>query len=268
MRHVEVEPGVRMAYQDIGAGRPVVLVHGWTMSHQVWDTVVQDLAPCHRLILPDLRGHGDSDKPIGDYSPERHAADLGALMEHLDLRDATLLGWSFGGMATMRAAAAHADRIAQAVLLNAAGPKYLATEDFPHGHAEADLAEWLRRERDELAPWRRFTMESMPVEPYDELFTQWLWTQSMRAPTWAAGPMLDAFARADLRADLDDIEVPVLVMHGVHDAWCVPEAARYVADRVAHGQLVEFAASGHSPQWEERDAFTRALRGFLDRVGR
>ncbi len=268
MAHVEVEPGVRLFYRDVGAGRPVVLVHGWTMSHQVWDTVVQDLAPRHRLILPDLRGHGDSDKPVGDYGPQRHAADLGALIEALDLHDVTLLGWSFGGMATMAAAAAHAQRLAQVVLVNAAGPKYLATEDFRHGHGEADLAEWLRREREEIAPWRRFTMESMPVRPYDELFTDWLWAQSMRTPSWAAAPMLEAFARADLRRDLDDIAVPVLVMHGVHDAWCVVDAARYVADRVAQGELVEFSESGHSPQWEQRDEFTRVLGDFLARAGR
>jgi len=266
MAHVEVEPGVRLFYRDLGAGRPVVLVHGWTMSHAVWDTLVQDLAPRYRVILPDLRGHGDSDKPYGDYGPERHAADLAALMEHLELREVTLVGWSFGGMVAMRAAAAHADRLAQAVLVNAAGPKYLATDDFPHGHAEADLEQWLRREREELAPWRRFTMESMPVRPYDALFTEWLWTQSMRTPSWAAAPMLEAFARADLRADLDDISIPVLVLHGMHDAWCVPAAAHYVAERVADGEIVEFSASGHSPQWEESEKFSRVLNAFLARA--
>jgi len=266
MAHVEVDPGVRLFYRDVGAGRPVVLVHGWTMSHQVWDRQVQHLARRYRVILPDLRGHGDSDKPVGDYSPARHAADLGALLEQLDVHDATLLGWSFGGMAAMQAAATQAERLAQVVLLNAAGPKYLATDDFPHGHDEASLGEWMRREREELAPWRRFCMESMPVRPYDDLFTHWLWTQSMRTPSWAAAPMLEAFARADHRDDLDAVSVPVLVMHGVHDAWCVLDAARYVADRIARGELVEFSESAHSPQWEEPDEFTRALDAFLARA--
>ena len=268
MRHVEVEPGVRLAFAEVGAGRPVVLVHGWTMNHAVWDGLVQVLAPDHRVVLPDLRGHGDSDKPAGDLSPARHAADLAALMEALDLRDVTLLGWSFGGMATMQAAATHADRLAQVVLLNAAGPKYLATEDFPHGHAESDLAEWLRQERDERPAFRRFCMSSMPAEPYDELFTDWLWAQSMRTPSWAAAPMLEAFARADLRADLDRIEVPALVVHGLEDVWCVPGAARHVAEHVRDGRLVELAGCGHSPQWERRAEFEGVLTEFLAEADR
>lgn len=275
MAHVEVEPGVRLFYRDVGpasaVGRPVVLVHGWTMTHQVWDRQVwdrqvQDLAGRHRVILPDLRGHGDSDKPVGRYDPDRHAADLAVLLDHLDVRNATLVGWSFGGTVAMRAAAAHAERLAQVVLVNAAGPKYLATDDFPHGHDPAGMAEFLRREREEIAPWRRFTMESMPRVPYDERFTDWLWQQSMRTPSWAAAPMLDAFAHADLRDDLDAISIPVLVMHGVHDAWCVIGAARYVAQRVAGGEIVEFADSGHSPQWEEPEKFARELDAFLARA--
>jgi pimeloyl-[acyl-carrier protein] methyl ester esterase len=185
------------------------------------------------------------------------------LLERLDVRDATLVGWSFGGMVAMRAAAAHAERLAQVVLVNAAGPKYLATDDFPHGHAAADLEEWLRREREELAPWRRETMASMPARPYDADLTQWLWSESMRTPSWAAAPMLEAFAHADLRRDLDRIAVPLLVLHGVHDAWCALDAARYVADRVGDARLVEFADSGHSPQWEEPAKFDRVLDDFL-----
>lgn len=263
MAFAEVDDGVNLFFRDVGRGRPLVFLHGWTMTHQVWDRQVQDLAADYRLILPDLRGHGDSDKPVGPYDPARHAADVGALMEQLDLRDVTLVGWSFGGMTAMKTAAAHPERLAQLVLINAAGPKYLATGDFPHGHTEETLQEWLQRERDELAPWRRFCMEAMPRVPYDELFTHWLWTQSMRAPSWAAAPMLEAYARADLREDLDAIRAPALILHGLHDVFCAPEAARYVAARLEGAEMVEFADSGHSPQWEEPDRFSQALGTFL-----
>jgi pimeloyl-[acyl-carrier protein] methyl ester esterase len=149
------------------------------------------------------------------------------------------------------------------VLINAAGPKYLATDDFPHGHTEETLQEWLERERNDLAPWRKFCMEAMPRVPYDELFTQWLWIQSMRSPSWAAAPMLEAYARADLRADIEQIRASTLILHGAHDVFCAPEAARYVAEHVDDAELVEFPDSGHSPQWEQPDEFMRALNGFL-----
>ncbi len=266
MAFAEVDTDVRLFYRDVGRGRPLVLLHGWTMTHQVWDRQVRDFAGDYRLILPDLRGHGDSDKPVGDYAPARHAADVNALIESLDLRDVTLVGWSFGGMTAMQTAATYGDRLAQLVLINAAGPKYLATDDFPHGHSEETLQEWLVRERDDIAPWRKFCMEAMPRVPYDDLFTEWLWLQSMRAPSWAAAPMLEAYARADLRDDLDAITARTLILHGAHDVFCAPEAARYVAEHVDGAELVEFADSGHSPQWEDPDRFRQAFGEFLATV--
>lgn len=266
MRHVAVAPGVRLAFEDVGAGRPVVLLHGYTMSHRVWATTVAHLAGRHRVVLPDLRGHGDSDKPVADLGPERHAADVAALLDALDLRDATVVGWSFGGMVAMRLAAAHPERLAQVVLVNAAGPKYLATPDFPDGHTEDDLAGWLRREREDLAAWRHFLMASMPAQPYDARFTDWLWAESLRAPTWSMAPMLEAFTRADLRPALPSVAVPALIVHGQEDAWCLPAAARYVAAHVKDAELVELPGCGHSPQWEERDRFEALLDGFVRRV--
>jgi pimeloyl-ACP methyl ester carboxylesterase len=260
--YIEVEPDVQLFYRDLGQGRPLVLLHGWTMTHQVWDRQVQDLAGKYRLILPDLRGHGDSDKPVGDYGPDRHAADIATLMEHLDLRNVTLIGWSFGGTTAIRTAARHGDRLSQLVLVNAAGPKYLATEDFP-GHSEETLQEWLARERNELAGWRRFCMESMPLKPYDELFVNWLWMQSMRMPSWAGAPMLEAYARVDLRQELGDIVVPTLILHGVHDVFCALEPARYMAAAVPDAKLIEFTESGHSPQYEQEAMFIDELRRFL-----
>jgi non-heme chloroperoxidase len=264
--YAEVEPGVRLFYRDLGAGRPVVLLHGWTMTHQVWDRTVQDLASRFRLILPDLRGHGESDKPVGDYAPDRHAADVHALMAQLDLRDVTLIGWSFGGTTALCVAQEYPDRLAQLVLINAAAPKYLATAEFPDGHSESTLQEWLVRERDGLAAWRRFCMEAMPHRPYDELFVQWLWTQSMQSPSWAAAPMLEAYARADLRPGLDAMRIPTLILHGAHDVFCSPAAARYLAAQIPDAELIEFPDCGHSPQWEDPERCAEALDAFLVRA--
>jgi pimeloyl-ACP methyl ester carboxylesterase len=260
---VEVEKDVRLFYRDLGQGPPILLLHGWTMTHQVWDRQVQDLGGRHRLILPDVRGHGDSDKPLGPYGLDRHAADIYALVDQLDLHEVTLIGWSFGGTTAIRIASTYRDRIARLVLINAAGPKYLATADFPHGHSEETLEGWLDRERGDLPTWRKFFMESMPRLPYDDLFTHWLWIQSMRTPSWAAAPMIEAYARADLRAELDDIDAATLICHGVHDVFCTLEGARFIAERVKCADLIEFEASGHSPQWEEPEKFTHALDRFL-----
>jgi pimeloyl-ACP methyl ester carboxylesterase len=263
MAFATVEGDVRLFYRDLGHGPPVVLLHGWTMTHAVWDRQVQELGDSHRLILPDLRGHGDSDKPLGAYDPDRHAADINALLDHLELPAVTLIGWSFGGTTAIRIASSYGERIAKLALINAAGPKYLAGPDSPDGHTEETLQGWLVRERDDVASWRRYCMAAMPREAYDERFTDWLWIQSMRTPSWAAAPMLEAYARADLRAELNRIQAPTLILHGVHDVFCAPEGARRLAGGIPDAELIEFADSGHSPQWEESGKFTNALRRFL-----
>ncbi|MGH2761696.1 MAG: alpha/beta fold hydrolase [Thermoleophilaceae bacterium] len=263
MAYTEVEDGVRLFHLVLGQGRPIVLLHGWTMSHLVWDRLVPELAGSHSVVLPDLRGHGDSDKPLGPYDVDRQARDVAALLDRLGLGDVTLVGWSFGGTTAIRTASRYGERLAQLVLVNAAGPKYLAGDGFPHGHSEETLADWLRQEREETAAFRRFCMASMPRRAYDGLFTDWLWQQSMRTPSWAAAPMLEAYARADLRDELSEIRVPTLVLHGVHDEFCAIEAARCLAARVERAELVEFSESGHSPQWEENRGFMRELNTFL-----
>jgi len=97
MPYIEVEPGVRMAYEDRGTGSPIVFVHGWGGSGEAWDYQVLDLAPSYRCITVDLRGHGASDKPWGTYDYDLFVRDLDALLVGLDLTDVTLVGWSMGG---------------------------------------------------------------------------------------------------------------------------------------------------------------------------
>lgn len=265
MSFVEVEPDVRIFYRDLGDrdAPPVVLLHGWTLTHQAWDHQIVTLMADHRVVVPDLRGHGQSDKPAGGYDPERIAADIEAMMDALDLQDVSLIGWSFGGTTATRVASRHGDRLARLGLINAAGPKYLADESWEHGHSEETLKEWQRSEGDELATWRKGVVEAMPREPYEELFTRWLWVQSMQCPSWAAAPMLDTYARVDLRPELEDIRVPTCIFHGVHDVYCSLEGAKLFTDGIDDARLVEFTNSGHSPHYEERDRFDSELAEFL-----
>lgn len=96
MPYFTSKDGVRLFYDDIGRGRPLVLIHGWTFSGRFFHRNVPVLAENARVITVDLRGHGRSDKPDRGYRIPRLAADLRDLLLELDLRDVTLLGWSLG----------------------------------------------------------------------------------------------------------------------------------------------------------------------------
>lgn len=265
MAYIEVEPGVKIFYRDLGnpQGRPIVFVHGWTLNHQSWDRQIQEFQKDYRLIVLDLRGHGDSDKPTGGYEVDRLAADVAAVIAGLDLRDVTLIGWSFGGTTSIRVAAQDNGRLSQLVLVNAAGPKYTADETCNYGHPASTIEDWISQERNDLETWRAGVMASMPKEPYSDTRLAWLTQQSLRTPSWAAAPMLAACCAADLREDLPSISVPTLVCHGVSDVFCAVDGAEMLESGIPKGTLVKFENSGHSPQLEEPETFNKTVADFL-----
>src|ERR1700730_10956863 len=95
--NIEADSGVSLFVQDIGEGRPVVLLPGLFMSHTVWDAQVCELMAHARTVCIDLRGHGQSSKPASGYDIARHISDVAAVLDDLDLMDVVLVGWSFGG---------------------------------------------------------------------------------------------------------------------------------------------------------------------------
>jgi len=96
MPRLAVDADVELSYTDTGTGRPVVFVHGGHMTHAVWRHQVAALAPEYRAITVDLRGHGDSDKPYGEYSVRTFAHDIATVFEELGLENGVVVGWSLG----------------------------------------------------------------------------------------------------------------------------------------------------------------------------
>ena len=126
---------VELHYSDYGKGRPVVLIHGWPLSSRAWESQVPVLVDAgHRVITYDRRGFGASTQAWSGYDYDTFAADLGALIHHLDLRDATLVGFSMGGGEVVRYIATHGSgRVSKAVLAAAVPPYLFKSADNPEG---------------------------------------------------------------------------------------------------------------------------------------
>ena len=131
----ENEAPVELYYEDHGSGRPVVLIHGWPMSGRSWEPQVGALIEAgHRVITYDRRGFGRSSQPWSGYDYDTFAADLQALLTHLDLREATLVGFSMGGGEVARYLGRYgSERIARAVLAAAVPPYLYKSDDNPDG---------------------------------------------------------------------------------------------------------------------------------------
>src|SRR5712671_6688137 len=126
---------VRLYYEDHGAGKPVVLIHGWPLSGRTWENQMPALIGAgYRVIAYDRRGFGLSSQPWTGYDYDTFAADLDALVRHLDLKGATLVGFSMGGGEVVRYIAKYGTgRVAKAVLAAAVPPYLYKTQDNPEG---------------------------------------------------------------------------------------------------------------------------------------
>ncbi|HEX4107109.1 MAG TPA: alpha/beta hydrolase [Solirubrobacteraceae bacterium] len=267
---IEAEPGVRLHVQDVGRGRPVVLVAGFGLSHDAWDSTVRALCERHRVICIDVRGTGDSDKPAGPgaYAIERLAADIVAVLDALALERVTLVGWSFGAQMSLRVAASAPARLAQLVLLCSNAVRASRSEDFPFGPPPDRLrAALVRAEIETRIPTRRAAIASGFHAKPDESLVDWLLAISLRMPSWAAIACYETYLHSDLTADLAAVTLPVLQLMGDHDPVSLADGAPWVQERLPDGRLVVLEECGHYPMFEAREPYERALLGFTGEAG-
>ena len=216
------QPTTTLHYQDLGEGRPVVLIHGWPLSHRMWERQVDALLDAgHRVIAYDRRGFGESGRPAAGYDYDAFADDLHDLMTALDLTDVALVGFSMGGGEVARYAGRHGTkRVRKAALLGAVPPFLLKTDDNPDG-VPRDVFDGMIAaiRQDRLAFLDGFFPGFYNLDeqtPHADLvpFSKWI--------AWAASPLatqrcVTAFGETDFRADLRRLDVPTLVVHGDAD---------------------------------------------------
>ena len=254
-----------------GTGRPVVLIHGWPLSGEAWYEQVGPLtAAGYRVVTYDRRGFGRSDKPSSGFDYDTLAADLDKLLDELDLRDVTLVGFSMGGGEVARYVAKHGEDRLHSVVFAAAVPPYLLkTDDNPDGPLTEDAAGEMRKglEDDRDAFFDQFTTAFFSVG--DDLKVSEQQRQDaialcQQSDQKAALGCMEAFGTTDFRDDLTKITVPTLVIHGDGDGTVPFEGsgARTHA-AVPHSELVVVDDAPHGLNVSHADRFNSELLEFL-----
>ncbi|BDG06899.1 alpha/beta fold hydrolase [Anaeromyxobacter paludicola] len=262
---------VELHYEVHGAGRPVVLIHGWPLSGRAWERQVPALVGAgHRVVTYDRRGFGGSSQPWGGYDYDTFAADLDALLRHLDLREATLVGFSMGGGEVARYLGAYGDeRVAKAVFAAAVPPFLLKTAGNPEGGLDdaaiAGLEAAVRSDR--LAFLEQFTGNFFGVR--GELLVsepQRRYAATIGAFASPKGTLdcIGAFGRTDFREDLKKIRVPTLVIHGDSDAIVPFEVSgQRTAASIPGAKVALVRGAPHGLNLSHAEEFNRALLDFL-----
>lgn len=256
-----------------GAGRPVVLIHGWPLSGESWAHQVPVLeADGYRVVTYDRRGFGHSDKPRTGYDYDTFADDLDAVLETLDLRDATLVGFSMGGGEVARYLTRHGSNRVRSVVFASAVPPYLAqTDDNPEGPLDKGTADGMEKglKDGEKTFYHQFTTDffsvdgALAVSSAEQAEAERLANQ---ADHQAALKSMEAFATTDFRDDLQNVTVPALIIHGDSDAT-VPFAGsgKRTHESIPGSELHVVAGAPHGVNVSHADEFNRVLREFLKR---
>ena len=219
-------------YKDWGTGQPIVFSHGWPLSADDWDNqMLFFLRHGYRVVAHDRRGHGRSTQTGEGHDMDHYAADLAAVVDHLDLHDAVHIGHSTGGGEVTRYVAQHgAGRVAKAVLIAAVPPLMLKTEANPGGlpmEVFDGFRDGTANDRSQffldVAAGPFYGYNRPGAEPSQGVIWNW-WRQGMMGGAKAHYDGIKAFSETDFTEDLEGILVPTLVMHG-DDDQVVPIAA-------------------------------------------
>jgi 3-oxoadipate enol-lactonase len=246
---------IDLAYERRGRGRPLLLLHGYPLDHSIWDAVAPLLENDFDLILPDLRGFGKSETVRIPCRLTDMAADLAALLDVLGLEQAAVVGHSMGGYIALAFARAYPQRLWGLGLIASQ-----AAADTPE-RKEARYALAERVEQNGVGE----VADSMPgLLTSDPRLQARLRQLIRRQSPWGVSVALRAMAeRSDSTAVLADLEIPLIVMHGLADRLIPIERAREAASTARRATLVELAGAEHMPMLETPQDTARALRHLL-----
>ncbi|HEY4609765.1 MAG TPA: alpha/beta hydrolase [Ilumatobacteraceae bacterium] len=267
----ENEAAIDIHYEDHGSGQPVVLIHGYPLNGNSWERQERELlANGHRVISYDRRGFGRSSQPTVGYDYDTFAADLNALLEHLDLSDIILVGFSMGsGEVTRYLGSYGSARVRKAALFGAIPPYLLKTDDNLEG-VDGDVFEQIKAAiaTDRYAWFKDFldnfynTDKLMP-ERISEQAWQASFNVAAAASPFASYACVDTWL-TDFRGDLPKIDVPVLVVHGTEDRILPFEAtAARLPDLIDDVKLVPVEGGPHNIAWTHPDEVNDALLEFI-----
>jgi non-heme chloroperoxidase len=262
---------VYIHYQDYGQGQPVVLIHGWPLSHKMWEYQIQAIVDAgYRCIAYDRRGFGDSDQPWHHYDFSSLALDLRSLIEQLDLYNCVLVGFSMGGGEVVRYLSMFGnDRVSKVVLLSSIIPMVKKTDDNPDGVPEEKLKEILDSLESNRVPFlaafgKLFYNYSANNSKLSEEQLHYDWTIASLASPRGTIETAKAWANTDFRQELRNVNVPTLIMHGDADQIVpIKTSSEQAANGIRDNKYVVIKDAPHGLFITHKEEVNNYLLDFL-----
>ena len=272
--YITTADGVQLYYKDWGPknGPVVTFSHGWPLNSDSWDAQMMFLAEHgYRVVAHDRRGHGRSSQPWDGNDMDHYADDLATVINSLDLKDVTLVGFSTGGGEVARYIGRHGTgRVKKAVLISAVPPFMLKTADNPggvpievfDGMRKAQLENRAQFYRDvPSGPFYGFNRPG--AKPNQAMIDAW-WVQGMQGGQKNTYDSIAAFSATDFRGDLKRFNVPTLIIHGDDDQVVpIDVGGRMSAKLIPGAKLIVYPGAPHGLTETHKDKVNQDLLAFL-----
>lgn len=270
--YIENEEGITLYVRDYGRGKPVILIHGWPLSGDMWEHQVEALVMNnYRVITYDRRGFGKSSQPWDGHNYDTLADDLKTIIDELDLTNITLVGFSMGGGEVVRYFSRHGGKnVEKAVLIASVTPFMLQTDDNPDGmpQEEADkMGQQIKEDRFAFLEnfGKAFYGVGLLSKPVSSAYLQHDLAVASCASPHATLQCLKAFSSTDFRGEMHQVNVPTLVIHGDSDKT-VPIAlsSEKSAKLIPDCRYLVYGGAPHGLYYTEKEKLNQDLIEFLN----
>lgn len=269
MPELSLSDGVTLAYDERGdrRARPLVLVHGVSMSRRYFHRQLDALSESHRVIALDLRSHGDSSKAETGHTIPHYARDLARFIELLGLEQPVLLGWSMGAFVVWDYLHQFGTGEIAGLIVSGEAASDFKWDGFEHGFLDlAELHSAMSDVQEDREGFLRHLVPEMFHQEQPQADTEWMVAECMKLPVGPLSAILFDQSVRDYREILTTIEIPTLVCWGQHDALLPVSGAGDLKERMPHAEVVIFKDSGHCPFIEETEKFNAVVEDFVGRL--
>lgn len=262
---VDTRDGQTLAFHDIGSGVPVVFIHGWSLSGEIWRQQVEFLAAQgYRAITYDRRGHGRSSKPATGYDYDTLADDLAAVLAQTDVTNATLVGHSMGSGEIARYFARHGgERLVRALFVAPTTPFAVKTDDNPEGTDRQIFDQLVAALKADPRAYLAAGAPGLLGHDAAPETVKCALDMAYQADPGALEKCLRAFTETDFRSDLRAVQVPTLIVYGSGDMPSMPGNARRTAAAIAGSRVEAYEGAPHGLFITDRERFNDDLLRFI-----
>ena len=251
---------VTLHVDEEGDGPAIVLLHGWSMSGRFFGSQLGGALPGHRVVVPDFRGHGRSEKVLDGHTVGNYAADIRLLLEELGIERPVLVGWSMGAMVALEYVKAFGIGSVTGIGIVDQPPSDLTLEGLPYtsGSTIEELAGAVAALQLAQSAFA-ITVANLILHEPTEPVTSWIVSEMLKVPAAIASTILVDQTLKDYRGVLSELRCPTLVVFGRDPRVTPPEAGIWISEQIPGSRLEIFERSSHCPFLEEPDRFNEVL---------